>query len=313
MKITFVTTIFNEEKTIERLLHSLVQQTQLPDEVVIVDGGSTDATASVISNFQFPISNKFSKIILFEKKGNRSVGRNEGITKATGDVIVLSDAGCVLDKDFIKEIVKPFSDKRVDVVAGYYRGEGKTIFQKCLIPYVLVMPDKVNSDAFLPATRSMAIRKKVWSEMGGFPEEYSHNEDYVFAKKLQKHGKKIQFASKAIVMWIPRKNLKEAFTMFYRFALGDAEAGILRPKVIFLLARYSLGLVLTIFALYNDLWVLLWFLFILFILYLFWAIKKNYRYVSDPQAYYLLPILQLVSDMAVIRGTVQGIIMRYGI
>ena len=55
MKISFVTTVFNEEKTINKLLDSIKKQTVYPDEVIIVDGGSTDNTLSVISNFQFPI------------------------------------------------------------------------------------------------------------------------------------------------------------------------------------------------------------------------------------------------------------------
>src|SRR3989344_1640491 len=102
MKISFVTTVFNEEKTINKLLDSIKKQTVYPDEVIIVDGGSTDNTLSVISNFQFPISNKNVKII--NKEGNRSVGRNEAIRNSKGEVIAVSDAGCVLDRSWIKNI-----------------------------------------------------------------------------------------------------------------------------------------------------------------------------------------------------------------
>ena len=88
MKISFIATVFNEEKAIKKLLNSIFSQTELPDEVILVDGGSTDTTVSVISNYKFVISNKkrkLPKLILLVKKGNRSVGRNAAIKKASGD------------------------------------------------------------------------------------------------------------------------------------------------------------------------------------------------------------------------------------
>ena len=166
MKISFITTIFNEELTIKKFLSSLIAQTKFPDEIIIVDGGSTDNTLLVVSQFAFPLSNKKIKII--QKKGNRSVGRNEAIKNATGDIIVCTDAGNLLDRDWIKNITKPFLNKTIDVVAGYYKGKAKNIFQKCLIPYALVMPDKVEPDNFLPATRSIAFKKSIWKKSRRF-------------------------------------------------------------------------------------------------------------------------------------------------
>ena len=53
MKTSFITTVLNEEKTIEGLLESLNNQTLKPDEIVIVDGGSTDRTIAEIKNHPF--------------------------------------------------------------------------------------------------------------------------------------------------------------------------------------------------------------------------------------------------------------------
>lgn len=321
MKISFVATVFNEEETVGKLLESLAVQSRMPDEIIIVDGGSTDKTLSILAKF----TSEEPKSLLrhhprwkaFTKPGNRAVGRNEAIRNATGDVIVCSDAGCVLDRDWVKKITKPFSKDvhlggvhsatsevgdpsvEIDVVAGYYAAKTSSIFQKCLVPYVLVMPDKVDPDNFLPASRTMAFRKSVWEKAGGFPEEYSHNEDYVFAKKLKKISANIVFAKDAIVYWMPRKNLKQAFIMFFRFALGDAQAGIFRPKVLLIFLRYFLG-VLLVFSYFNTLYVIL-------ILYSLWSILKNYRYVKHWQAILILPILQIVSDIAVLSGTIWGI------
>lgn len=311
MKISFITTILNEEESIGKLLESLRDQSVLPDEVIIADGGSTDNTLSVISNFQFKIPNKNLKVKILKKIGNRSVGRNAAIESSTGDIIVCSDAGCVLDKDWIKNITKPFEDPQIDVVSGYYKGISKTIFQKCLIPYVLVMPDRVNINNFLPATRSMAFRKPVWEKIGGFDEKYSHNEDYVFAKKIRNKFK-IKFVKEAIVFWYPPKDFKNAFIMFFRFAYGDAEARIFRPKVFLIFLRYIIGVLLFGLAIIKMSVPILSFLLLCLILYVIWSIVKNYKYINDIKAYVYLPLLQFLSDSAVILGTVFGFI-KYGL
>lgn len=308
MKISFITTVFNEKKNIGTLLDSLLTQSKFPDEIIIVDGGSSDHTVSRIKNQESKIRGKKIKFKLFIKKGNRSVGRNEAIRQATGDIIVCSDAGNILDKKWIENIIRPFNKKNVDVVAGYYKSKPKNIFQKCLTPYVLVMPDKVDSENFLPATRSIAFTKKIWEKVGGFDEKLSHNEDYVFAHRLKEKRAKIVFAKDAIVNWIPRNTLKEAFTMFFRFALGDAESGILRTSVLLLLARYFIGFYLIFLTiLYKSLFPLSLLLTSL-VIYIIWTIRKNYKYVEDKKALVILPVLQLTADASVLSGTIFGLL-----
>lgn len=323
MKISFITTVFNEEKSIEKLLHSLLSQTKLPDEIIIVDGGSKDATVSRIKNHlpanashrqmqagESRIKAARIKFKLLIKEGNRSVGRNEAIKKATGDIIACSDSGNILDKKWIENITKPFKDGNVDVVAGYYKSSAKNVFQKCLAPYVLVMPDKVDHDNFLPATRSVAFKKAIWKKAGGFDERFSHNEDYVFANKLKEIGTKIVFSKNAIVNWIPRKTFKEAFIMFFRFALGDAESGIWRTTVLLLLARYSIGLYLIFLSLLYKSYPPIIILALSFITYTIWSIKKNYKYVKSNEAIKILPLLQLTADISVLSGTIIGLVKR---
>lgn len=310
MRVSVVVTVLNEAETIEKLLHSLAKQSKKPDEIIIVDGGSRDGTVPRIKDKELRIKNKGISLKTIIKKGNRAVGRNEAIKQAIGDIILSADAGCVLDRNWVRNIIVPFKDSKIAVVAGFYQGMPKNIFEKCLIPYVLVMPDKVDPKTFLPASRSMAFRKSVWEKAGGFPESFSHNEDYVFAQKLKKMKTKIVFAKDAIVYWLPRKNLVQAYNMFYRFALGDMEAGIIRPKVLLLFARYLFGMALLTAVFVTRSQFLLITCFLLLIAYTVWAIGKNYRYVSDYRAILFLPLIQLTADFAVILGSLYGIIMR---
>ncbi|MEK7154754.1 MAG: glycosyltransferase [Patescibacteria group bacterium] len=280
-RVAVVITVLNEIQNIKSLLDSLTKQSK---EIIIVDGGSTDGTWEYLQ--------KYKGIKAFQKIGNRSVGRNFGISKTQTKIIAFTDAGCIPHPNWLKELVKPFSDKSVQVVSGYYEGVSKNIFEKCLIPYVLVMPDKISSE-FFPSTRSMAMRKG----LGLFDEKLNHNEDYAFATMLNKKGIEFYFAPNAIVSWIPRKDLTSAAWMFLRFAIGDIQAGILRPKVKLIFIRYYAFFFLFFL---NHLVILI------SIPYFIWSIAKNYRYVKDIRAVFWLPVLQITSDLCVIFGTIMG-------
>lgn len=300
MKISFIATVFNEEKTIVGLLDSITAQSRMPDEFVIVDGKSTDRTVDSIKDK----SVKFKIII---KKGNRAVGRNEAIRNARGDIIVCSDAGCILDKSWLKNIAEPFKDPKIDVVAGYYKPIVKNVFEKCLATYACVMPDRLNPKNFLPSSRSIAFKKSVWQKAGGYPEYLDTCEDLVFAKKLKDAGYKFKTRLDAIVYWPQRKNLKEAALQFYRYAEGDGKARYVRSQTLFLFLRYLIGGgLLIIFFVFKSLFILYLISVILF-LYLLWSIAKNFKYVGSWQAVFILPILQFTADFSVMAGFLRGL------
>lgn len=294
--MSVVITVINEAETIGPLLNALAGQTLAPAEIIVVDGGSADETSAKIKA-QIP---NHKNLKFFEKTGNRAVGRNWGVKMAGSPLIAFTDAGCTPQKDWLEKLVKPFADPTVWVVSGYYKGIARNAFEKSLIPFVLVMPDRIGPE-FLPATRSMAIRKSVFVRSGGFNENLWHNEDYEFALRLKKSGAKIAFAKGAIVAWQPRKDLKSAAWMFLRFAIGDGQAGILRPKVKMLFVRYY------IFAFLIFVTPLFW---LLGLPYLLWAIWKNYKYVRAWQGLFWLPLLQLTADIMVMFGTIVGLLSR---
>lgn len=127
---------------------------------------------------------------------------------------------------------------------------------------------------------------------------------------MKRIGANIVFQRKALVFWVPRKNIWQAFTMFCRFAYGDAEAGILRPKVILIYARYVLGVVWCAWIFWDRNKNALFGFILMILIYIGWAIWKNYKYVKHPKAFLYLPALQIVSDLAVLAGTAIGILKR---
>ncbi|MBD3279237.1 MAG: glycosyltransferase [Candidatus Pacebacteria bacterium] len=302
--ITVIVTVLNEAKTIKALLTALTQQTLLPKQVIIVDAGSQDETVKLIKQFQK--NQSCLKIKLIVKPSNRSQGRNLAVKKSQTSWIAITDAGCIPQKSWLAELAKTQQQNQAPVVAGFYQGQAQTAFEQAVIPYVLVMPDRVEPAKFLPATRSMLIKKSVWQSLGGLNEQLNFAEDHHFARKLQKQSVPIAFSRRAIVSWLPRKNLTQFSKMIFQLAQGDAMAGNWRPKVGLVFLRYLL-----IFGLLLVLWTINWpreqflaLFTLLGLIYLGWAIAKNQRYA--PQGWYWLPVLQVSADLAVMAGTLTG-------
>ncbi|MDQ5950786.1 MAG: hypothetical protein QG639_62, partial [Patescibacteria group bacterium] len=166
--VSIICTVYNEAETIGLLLESFKAQTLKATEIIICDGGSTDKTVEDVTKFanQHPSLH----IKLLTKEGNRSVGRNAAIAASTTKVIAITDAGCRPENDWLEQLLIAYQQGTANVVAGYYKGRARTSFEEAVIPYVLVMLDKVNPQSFLPATRSMLIEKKVWQQLDGFDE-----------------------------------------------------------------------------------------------------------------------------------------------
>lgn len=305
IKTTLITTVLNEERTISLFLDSVKKQTAKVDEVIIVDGGSVDNTVNIVNRYRQKV--KSLRIQFYIYKGNRSQGRNYAIKKAKSNIILCTDVGCILDKNWASKIIKPFYSARTDVVSGFYRPRTRSIFEKCLSTYTCTMPDKVNPENFLPSSRSVAFKKKAWKEVGGYPEYLDTCEDLVFDKKLKGKKFNFKFQKDAYVWWPQRKNIYEAFLQFLSYAKGDGRARYIRRQVPLIYARYVFGFFLLYFAVINSFYFLYILITVAFVLYLLWAVLKNYKYVNESAAFLYLPILQIISDFAVLIGTTYGL------
>lgn len=302
MKISLITTVKDEEKGIGIFLDSIITQSIKPDEIVIVDGGSTDGTLKIIQDYKL----KLKSIKLIKRKGNRSVGRNVAIKNSKNMILACSDVGCILDKKWLEKITKPFEKKHVDVVAGFYKPLTHSAFEKSLATYTCTMLDKLDPENFLPSSRSIAFKKSAWKSVGGYNEALDMCEDLVFARDLKKSGLQFVTVKNAIVYWPQRKTIWQAAKQFFNYAKGDGQARYFRRSTPYLFGRYFLGLILFLYALVFQSYLVLLLMFFLFLSYTFWSIRKNYKYVNKKSAFLFLPLLQFTSDITVISGVVYG-------
>ncbi len=117
MKLSIIIPVYNEEKTILKIIEK-VKRVNFPvkREIVIVDDGSTDATASRIKNLELRIKNL--KIIHHLKNQGKGAAVKTGIKNSTGDYIIIQDADLEYNPNQIKDLLKPVLQKKAKVVYG---------------------------------------------------------------------------------------------------------------------------------------------------------------------------------------------------
>ena len=228
-KVSVICTVFNESQTIQKLLDSLVQQTYPPDEIIIVDGGSTDDTVAILRTYAFEQSLPVRVIVA--PGANISQGRNIAIEAAAGPIIASTDAGVRLDRRWLETLVKPFQgESPATVVAGFFVPDARSAFEVAMGATVLPIVSDINPTTFLPSSRSIAFLKSSWKAVGGYPEWLDFCEDLIFDFRLRDRVGPFTFVPEAIVYFRPRPNLGAFFKQYYQYARGDGKADLWRKR-----------------------------------------------------------------------------------
>ena len=144
--VTVLMTVKNEPDGCAATLRSLDYQTHAPDEIVIVDGGSTDDTVQVIRSFA-----AFNpRIKLIEAPGaNIACGRNIGTRAATCEIIATTDSGCRAEPQWLEKLMQPFEENPdTEFVAGFYRVETNSLLEK--VVGLATMRGQINRSGFPP-------------------------------------------------------------------------------------------------------------------------------------------------------------------
>ncbi len=236
-RVSLILTVLNEGESMRGVLDSFLAQTRQPDEIVIVDGGSTDSTIVVISEYAARLPIK----AIGSLGCNISQGRNTAIKAAEGDIIAVTDAGTRLPPDWLAALIAPFVENPdLHVSAGFFHTDPLTPFEAAMGATVLPLVDEIDPATFLPSSRSVAFRKSAWQAVGGYPEWLDYCEDLVFDLRLKARFEPFGWAPDAAPAFRPRSNLRAFWRQYYRYARGDGKANLWRKRH---LARYLTYLV----------------------------------------------------------------------
>lgn len=222
LTVSLVCTVRDEADNIAALLDSMLAQRRLPDEIVVNDCGSRDATADIVRTY----ARREPRIRLVAGGHNIPSGRNNAIAHAAGELIACTDAGLVLDRNWLGHIVAPLEDGTADLVGGFFVPTPQSLFELALGATNYRLPEEIDPARFLPFGKSMAFRREVWTAVGGFPEWASHCEDLVFDLAVERVGYRRAFVPQALVYFRPRSSLRAFARQYFLYARGDGVAGL---------------------------------------------------------------------------------------
>ena len=115
MKISIITSVYNNKETIKDAINSVLNQTYKNIEYIIVDGESSDSTVEVVQSYG-------DRITTFVSESDKGIydGLNKGVSLATGDVICfLHSDDLYASNDIVQKVVDEFErDRSIDGVYG---------------------------------------------------------------------------------------------------------------------------------------------------------------------------------------------------
>lgn len=306
---SLILTVLNEAQGLSTFLASLSAQTVLPSEIVVVDGGSTDETVAILSDWAAPDGCKLTVIV--RTGASISEGRNFAVTQASHERILVTDGGTTMEETWVERMLAAFDlPDAPEVIGGFFKPVGETFLERTIAYTVTPELPEIEPATFLPSSRSLAFTRAAWEAVGGYPEWLDYCEDLVFDIRMKERGFTFAFVSDAIVTWSARSSLRSFTKQYFRYARGDGKASLWWKRHLARYLAYATGLLLLIVAFFTP-WALLA-LAIGVVVYLrkFWARIWNRRAAFGPglvRALILVPVIVVAGDLAKMAGYPVGL------
>lgn len=219
--VSLILTTRNEAAQVPLFLDGVRTQTVRPAEIVVCDGGSSDGTADQLRRLGADLDLR----VVEEAGANIARGRNRAIRAATQDILAITDAGCVIEPDWLERITAPLlQDAGVDAVGGGYTLIGDTRVQRWTRAASLPLARQDPAE-FLPSSRSFAVRRSAIERAGLYPEHLTFaGEDTALVLRMKQQGARFVPRWDALVHWYPRRTLRAFLRQHYLYGRGDGEA-----------------------------------------------------------------------------------------
>jgi rhamnosyltransferase len=206
----------NEAEHLDALFDSIERQTQQPDEVVLVDSGSTDRTVA--------IAESRGAQIVHIPPGDFTFGRalNWGCEAAKGDVLIFVSAHVyALDDTWLVELVGPFSDGLVGLSYGGQTGDHRSNFAEIQLLKRWFPDDGGTTDQKNPFCNNAncAVRRSLW-ESTPYDESLSGLEDMAFSRNIRADGHRIAYVPSARIAHVHEEVARQTFNRYRREAIA---------------------------------------------------------------------------------------------
>jgi glycosyltransferase involved in cell wall biosynthesis len=208
LSIAAIIPLYNGAKWIEQSIQSVLSQTLLPDELIVIDDGSTDDGPEIVARLaaEHPLIK-----LLRKPNGGQSSARNFGVSHSESTLIALLDQDDVWYRHHLEQLIKPFRRRRgiplgwvcsdldeVDGTGGLVsrrllrkldKNQAKTSLAQCLKENMFVLPS------------ACLINREAFDKVGGFDERLSGYEDDDFFLRLFRAGYDNVFLDEPLSQW----------------------------------------------------------------------------------------------------------------
>jgi cellulose synthase/poly-beta-1,6-N-acetylglucosamine synthase-like glycosyltransferase len=197
-KVTILITAFNEESSISNKLENTlkIKYPREKLEIIVASDGSTDRTDHIVRGF----ADRGVKLFRQEGRVGKTETQNNAVERATGDVILFSDATTRYQEDLFDALLPSFADPAVGCVAGrlVYVDDESTNVGKGLISYwsyeTFLKTAESRATSLIGASGCLyAVRRSAYEPM--YPEACS---DFLICTSIYRKGMRSVFAADAV-------------------------------------------------------------------------------------------------------------------
>lgn len=234
--VSLIVVAYNEGKVIERKMQNMMDLDYPEDlkEIIVVDDGSTDKTAEIVERFL----GRRVKLVRQTVRGGKPRGIKVGLEKASGEIILVTDANSFFEKDALKTLVRNFSDPNVMGVGGkfepYVKGdEDIGLIDKLYWRFENFLKERESIvDSIIGMNGNIAaIRRNVLEKIS--LKEDSIVEDFELTVCIRKMGFRVVFEPEAYSWKLAPKGVKEGMIQKRRRSVGTIQTLIWHRDMLF--------------------------------------------------------------------------------
>jgi glycosyltransferase involved in cell wall biosynthesis/SAM-dependent methyltransferase len=202
LRVSAIIPLYNGARHLSEAVASVVKQTRPPDELVVVDDGSTDNGIALLQTVSAPFPIRFVR----QKRAGQSVARNRGVTAAAGDLLAFLDQDDTWHADHLQVLCRPFTE---NATVGWVYGDfdeidaaGQTVTLSFLAERAIGHPrrslEACLGENLMVIPSASVIRRTTFEALGGFDDKLQGYEDDDLYVRAFRRGTPMVFEPKSL-------------------------------------------------------------------------------------------------------------------